>query len=211
MFVYTSKKQQFQKYFWGGMLLFSLPAMISRIILYISSSPFYSSVSNIIGLTCLAYGFYLVRKGNKMMREAAKESTVVPKRRDISKPVGLIFGIITLAFVPVSFLFAIAIIFGATMTENSQTDWSLTIAGVVLGVLSVFLAVVGWRLIKVRKGWTGDLFAPYTLWLRVPGWIFLLIGLIKLIQRNLSGLWVIVIGIVLIVLSGKKEKIAKTT
>jgi len=71
--------------------------------------------------------------------------------------------------------------------------------------------VVSWRLMNVRKGWTGKLFSPYMLWFRIAGWLFLVAGFIKLIQRNLTGIWAIVVAIALIFLSGILKENASST
>ena len=214
MFLYSCRKSAAPKgikYFWAGMLLFSLPAMTGKFRTYILPNSAYAPFFNILYVACFVCGVVMVRKGNKMLKEATNQSTEVRKASDISTPVGLIFGLITLAFVPVSFLFAIATFFGLTTGETRQLEWTMIIVSVFFGVLSVFFAVVGWRLINVRKGWTGKLFAPYTLWLKISGWLFLIVGYIKLAQRSLTGILVISIAIALIILANKaSNKIAKT-
>lgn len=213
-FLYARRKpesQKWHKFLWASMMLFTLPAVIAYLQSRILPNPEYVPIFDAFYIFCIVCAFSLLIKGNKILKEADRGESDMPKQKDISKGVGLVFGIITLAFVPISFLFAIAAIIGPAIAATSQMEWPSTIAGVIFGVISVFLAVVGGRLINVRNGWKGNLFAPFTLWLRISGWLFILIGLIKLIQKNLTGLWAIALAIALLALSGKKDnKIAKT-
>lgn len=212
-FLYASRKsekQKWHKFIWAGMLLFSLPAVIAQLRANILPTA-YAPLFTVLYMACFACGVLLVRKGNKMMKEVGIETAESQKLKDISKPVGLVFGIIAIPFSAFAIFAALIALIGIITTAKTTYEWPLLMGWVIFGVLSVLLSVVSWRLINIRKGWAGKLFGPYTLWFRLAGWLFLIAGLIKLLQRNLTGLWAIIIAIALIFLSGIKEnKIAKT-
>jgi len=198
--------QESYMYFWKGSFLLSLSMLIPKLRFVLPTAPAYGRIIETISLAPFIYGFYLFWKG-------IKTDTRV-KSVALKKNAGFAFGIICLVLVPISGLLTLGLMLGLIVdsTSNPQKEWGMMIAAVLSGVLSVFLAVVGWRLFNMRKGWKGKLFSPYTLWPLLSGSLFLIVGFIKLAQRNLTGLWAIAIAIALIVLSNKKaDKIEKTT
>lgn len=182
--------------FWKGTFLFSLSMLIPKLHI-ISNAPWFAKTLNVISFVPFFYGAYLLWKVIKIDKLELKRNTAFA------------FGLLSLILVPISGLLAVGLLLDSII--NSEQKWQTMVAIALSGTLSVFLSVVGWRLFKIRKGWQGKLFTPYALWLQLPGCLFMLVGFIKLIQRNLTGLWAIAIAIALLIISSKKaDRIAKT-
>jgi hypothetical protein len=198
-------KEESHIYFWKGTLFLSISMLLPELRYFLPPSSSNKTILVAVSSLPLIYSIYLLRKAVQIEKTIDGDShgTI-----DISNPVGLAFGIVTLLFVPVSGFFAVSLMLGPFVggSLDIKEDWTIMIAAVIVGVLSSFLAVVGWRLINVRKGWKGNLFSPVTLWFRLAGWLFLIMGLIKLIQRNLTGVWAVLIGGILIFLFREKAK-----
>ena len=135
------------KYFAKGMLFLGIALLFSKLPLVITVHSPFNTIISISSVISLIYGLYLCRKGNKLSKPILRE----PKKlTEISKPAGIIFGIFCLLFAPISGFFAIVVIIGSIFDETiaSQQEWDLMIFGVLAGIICVFLAVVGWRLIN---------------------------------------------------------------
>jgi hypothetical protein len=171
-------KEESNIYFWKGTLFFSISMLLPKLLYLLPPASSYKTVLKILSFLPLIYGFYLLRKGAKLAKTTVRDSHL----QDISSPVGLVFGIVTFVGVLVSGIFALMLMLGSFVSPPlpPKEDWTLMIAAVVFGVLTLFLAVVGWRLINVRRGWKGNLFSPIILWLRFAGWLFLILGFIRL-------------------------------
>ena len=183
--------------FWKGTFLFSLSMLIPKLHIIAPNAQGFSRILNVISFIPFIYGAYLLCK-------VIKTDTI-----ELKRTAAFAFGLVSIILVPITGVLALGLLLDSII--NSEQKWQLMVPIAFSGTLSVFLSVVGWRLFKIRKGWQGKLFTPYALWLQLPGCLFLLVGFIKLIQRNLTGLWAIAIAIALIILSGRKaENITKT-
>lgn len=190
------KKESFLN-FWKGTFLFSLSMLIPKLHIIIPNAPWFAKTLNVISFIPFIYGAYLLWKVIKIDKIELKRNTAFA------------FGLLSLILVPITGILTLGLLLDSII--NAAQKWQIMVALVFSGTFSVFLSVVGWRLFKIRKGWKGNLFTPYSLWLQLPGCLFLVVGFIKLMQRNLTGLWAIALAIALIALSGRKDnKIAKT-
>lgn len=184
-------KEELYLAFWKGTLLFSLSMLIPKLHVLVPNAPWFTRTLTIISYIPFLYGSYLLWQ------------VIKTDKRELIRNAAFGFGLLSLILVPISALVALGLLFDSIV--DSKQKWQPMLAIVFSGTLSVFLAVVGWRLFKIRKGWTGSLLTPYSLWLQLPAYLFLVTGFIKLIQRNLIGLWAIALAVALLVLSYKKE------
>ncbi|MBI5633187.1 MAG: hypothetical protein HZA15_06895 [Nitrospirae bacterium] len=195
MLVYSRIKGQREASFinfWKGTFLFSLSMLIPKLHFILPNMPAFARILNVISFIPFICGAYLLCK-------VIKADTIELKRNT-----AFAFGLISMILVPIAGLVTLGLLLDS-VTDPAQ-KWQVMLATIFSGSLSVFLLVVGWRLLKVRKGWQGNLFTPYSLWLQLPGCLFLLAGFIKLMQRNLTGLVAIAIAVALLVISGRKTE-----
>lgn len=200
MLIYSrikSLKEESFLNFWKGTFLFSLSMLIPKLHILFPNAPGFAKILVVISYIPFIYGAYLLCKIIKTDKLELKRNAVFG------------FGLLSIILFPIAGLLTLGLLLDSI--TNSEQKWQFMAAIAFSGTFSVFLAIVGWRLFKIRKGWTGKLFTPYSLWLQLPSCLLLVVGLIKLIQRNLIGLWPIAIAVVLITLSGRKgNNIAKT-
>ncbi|MDP2157526.1 MAG: hypothetical protein Q8K68_07455 [Nitrospirota bacterium] len=183
--------------FWKGTFLFSLSMLIPKLHFVLPNMPGFARILNVISFIPFIFGAYLLCK-------VIKADTIELKRNT-----AFAFGLISMLLVPIAGLVTLGLLLDS-VTDPAQ-KWQGMLATVFSGTLSVFLSVVGRRLLKVRKGWKGNLFTPYSLWLQLPGCLFLIVGFIKLMQRNLTGLVAIAIAVALLVTSSRKKASQRQT
>ncbi len=201
LFIYTHMQHNIElshKYLSRGFLFFGFWTLLSYYAITLHF-PF-DLITLFIAFASFLYGFYFFKKAKRFSKDFKEEST---KMFDLGKHMGFVFGILALFFALISAQVAIVSLLSSLIDETLtlQVEWYMMLGGVIFGVMSTFLAVVGWRLINIRKGWKGELFPPLWLWFRLGGLLFLIVGIIKILQRNLQGLWVVLIAIALFIIS----------
>ena len=139
-----------------------------------------------------------------------------PASRAFEKVVLSLIGILSLASAPFCFLAVMAVLYGGVASDNPKSKipiyYSISISALI-SLVGIFLAVVGWKLIKSKKPETEELFRPFYPWIKRVGGLFSisfgLEGIMWLRQHKMQlGIGNIVLGITLmvIILWGKKIK-----